>query len=290
MNCHFLTDLCYSDPLLYDAGPLSWCCGRPLEGNGVCWLAEQGHDDLVGNGVKLSNGGTDGWRHVFLLVSLWPHTAQTLVRHHVDKQSLKRHENQSSAFNQQCKTIEMSQCGEKTCFTYRVHSGELFSDGSSREIHDATLIQRVFPSWILITRTLLGLLHICLGRTDICLSSWGNTHSKNQEKVSVAFWGRFHFVDSVVLRLSVMLCGEGSPSFWKLLSSASVCAANEQKLGWLRMLSWTAELILRWSNSSLSAVCRGGSLKSSLYSSNHVWTKANRGLRRQWKNCYTLTI
>lgn len=68
------TDLCYSDPLLYDAGPLSWCSGRPAggggTGGGICGPAEQGHDDLVGNGVELCNGGSNGGRHVFLLVSL----------------------------------------------------------------------------------------------------------------------------------------------------------------------------------------------------------------------------
>lgn len=107
----------------------------------------------------------------------------------------------------------------------------------------------------------------------------------------------FHIVDSYHDGLGhgqrpfhFQSCGGGSPSICNLLSSASACAAKEQKLGWLRMLSWTAELILRWSNSSLSDPCSGGSLKSSLYSSNHVWTKANRGLRRQWKNHYSLTI
>lgn len=107
----FLTDLCYSDPLLNDACPLSWCSGRPAGGSGtgggICRPAEQGHDDLAGDGVELCNGGSNGGRHVFLLVSLRPHTAQTLVRHHFDKQSLKRHEHQSSAFNDQCKTIHM---------------------------------------------------------------------------------------------------------------------------------------------------------------------------------------
>lgn len=70
----FLTNLCYSDPLLYDAGPLSWCSGGLAggggTGGGICLPAEQGHDDLVGNGVELCNGGSDGGRHVFLLVSL----------------------------------------------------------------------------------------------------------------------------------------------------------------------------------------------------------------------------
>lgn len=66
-----------------------------------------------------------------------------------------------------------------------------------------------------------------------------------------------------------------------VLSSSSACAASEQNVGWERTVSWTAELILRWSRSSLRGACRGGSLKSSLYSSNHVWTKVNRRLREQ---------
>lgn len=65
------------------------------------------------------------------------------------------------------------------------------------------------------------------------------------------------------------------------LSSSSACAASEQNVGWEHTVSWIAELILRWSRSSLRGACRGGSLKSSLYSSNHVWTKVNRWLREQ---------
>lgn len=65
------------------------------------------------------------------------------------------------------------------------------------------------------------------------------------------------------------------------LSSSSACAASEQNVGWEHTVSWMAELILRWSRSSLRGACRGGSLKSSLYSSNHVWTKVNRWLREQ---------
>lgn len=65
------------------------------------------------------------------------------------------------------------------------------------------------------------------------------------------------------------------------LSSSSACVAREQNVGWECTVSWMAELILRWSRSSLRGACRGGPLKSSLYSSNHVWTKVNRWLREQ---------
>lgn len=78
------------------------------------------------------------------------------------------------------------------------------------------------------------------------------------------------------------------PFFWKSLRRSSACPASEQKLGWLRMPSCTAELILRWSRSSWRAGCSGGSLKSSLYSSSHVWIRVNSGLQRQ-KSRYTLT-
>lgn len=86
-------DLCDSDPLLYDSSPLRRRGGSLAGGGGtrggVCRLAEQRHDDLVGDGVELSDGGPDGRRHVVLLVPLRPDAAQTLVRHHPDKQSLK---------------------------------------------------------------------------------------------------------------------------------------------------------------------------------------------------------
>lgn len=91
--------------------------------------------------------------------------------------------NKSSAFNH-CRTIEMYKI---YLFTYRVNSGELFGNGCHREIHDATLIQRVFTPWILISRTLLILLQIHLGRADTCLDFWWNIRRRDQEKVSMAF-------------------------------------------------------------------------------------------------------
>lgn len=163
----------------------------------------------------------------------------------------------------------------KYSLAYRINAGELFGNGWSREIHDANLIQRVFTSRILIRPVL---------RSQTWWGSfWTNTEWGNREKVSMAL--------AKGLLLSMMRCmGRGSPSFWNLLSRASACPASEQKLGWVRMSSCTAELILRWSNNSVRARCTGGSLKSSLYSSSHVWTKANRGLRRKRKSHYILTI
>ena len=86
-----MTDLCHCNPLFYDASPLRRRGGgrqRAGSATKVVRLAEQGHDDMVGDGVELRDGGSDGGRHVFLLVPLGPHTAQTLVGHHSDKQSL----------------------------------------------------------------------------------------------------------------------------------------------------------------------------------------------------------
>lgn len=87
-----MTHLGHSDPLLYDASSL--CCSRGGHGArcGVCRRTQQGHDDLVGDGVELGDGGPDGGGHVLLLVSLRPDAAQTLIRQNFDEQSLRRHE------------------------------------------------------------------------------------------------------------------------------------------------------------------------------------------------------
>lgn len=92
-----MADLCYSDPFLDDAGPLRWRGGQPA-GGARAWatsgrLAQQGGDDPIGDSIELGNGGPDGGRHVFFLVSLGPHTAHTLVGHHFDKKSLEQRDN-----------------------------------------------------------------------------------------------------------------------------------------------------------------------------------------------------
>lgn len=128
-----VSDLSYSDPLLNDAGPLSWAgdlADRSGAGGGP---AEQGGDDSVGDCIKLGNGGADGSRQVLLLVSLGPHTAQTLVRNHLPKQPLRdgqirKVKWKKSVSDPLLRTHIKSQKLSSIIATYSVQSGELFCD------------------------------------------------------------------------------------------------------------------------------------------------------------------
>lgn len=100
-------------------------------------------------------------------------------------------------------------------FTYRVNSGELFSNGCRREIHNATLIRRVFTSWILITRSLLILLQINLGRTDNCGTFWNII--EQVENVSIALGKRIFILLSPIMMLGgIDLDTRTNVIWWKI--------------------------------------------------------------------------